>query len=70
MPRYIYKCDTVDCGGEEILICKVAEKPDLVKCNRCGAVMDQDFSGMPSAIFKGAGWTPTFSPQGRQTKKG
>ncbi len=62
MPRYSYKCDTADCGGEKEIICKVADKPDLVQCPICGCKMDQDFSGQGHA-FRGSGWTPKFGPQ-------
>lgn len=71
MPRYEYTCDTADCGGTKTIICKIAEKPEIVQCPKCGVIMEQDFGGRtPAAIFKGSGWTPTFSPVGRQTKKG
>lgn len=69
MPRYEYVCDTQDCGGNLQVICKVSEKPEFVKCPICGCIMDQDLSGR-AAVFKGQGWTPTFSPIGRKTKNG
>jgi len=64
MPTYSYLCDTPDCGGTKTIICKVAERPAVVQCPKCGVVMEQDFSNQGRA-FRGTGWTPRFGPINR-----
>lgn len=54
MPQYDYACH--QCGGRESQIRRIEERDSPVKCSKCGAEMERQFT--PCAGFRPfpAGW--------------
>lgn len=60
MPTYSYYCSNKKCKAETEHFCSIKERPETIKCNKCGKIAVQSITA-PHFTINGASFANGYS---------